>query len=328
MRALWIVVAAASLPACIDPPPTDKKPSEVIGGTMTPEGQFPGVGALYLPSFGAMCTGTLIAPDVVLTAAHCIEPEFIGTDIPGFTLAHDTLTSQPAYTAGTSALQHEMFDIFAEIEPGVGIWYDIGLLFLAEPITSVEPVKLPTTEDGALLAAGMDIEIVGYGRTSNETFDYGVMFNATTDLAEVGTHELRISTPGAPQNCHGDSGGPGLIDFGPGPRVVGVVSRSADGTGECLGGGIDTRVDAYLDWILEHAPQVCVIGDPRCTPDAAPPPPDAAPVLPDADEGNPGDDDGDGGGGCCSSSRGNSAGALGLALVVGLALVRRRRART
>ena len=297
----------------------------MIGGTVTPEGEYPGVGALYMTEFGAAtCTGTLIAPNVVLTAAHCVEPKFIGPDIPGFTLVHDTVSSQPPFTPGMRAVQHPMFDINSDPGAGVGTWYDIALLFLSADITAVQPVPLPTQEQGGQLTSGMQLHLVGYGRTSNETFDTGVMFDAMTDLVTVGTSELQISTPGAPQNCHGDSGGPALYDFGGGFAVVGVVSRSADGTSECLGGGIDTRVDAYLAWIASEAPEVCV--PPACvpaTPDAAPPPPpDAAdPIEPDA--GGPGIDDDDGGG-CCSTSRGDAAGTMLLGLLVGLALFRRR----
>jgi hypothetical protein len=150
------------------------------------------------------------------------------------------------------------------------------------------------------------------------------MFDAMTDLVDVGTSELQLSTPGNPQNCNGDSGGPALYDFGGGLAAVGVVSRSADAGPGCLNGGIDTRVDAYLAWIAQEAPEVCV--PPACvpaTPDAAPPPPDAAdPTQPDA--GGPGIDDDDGGG-CCSTSRGDATGTMLLALFVGLAVFRRPR---
>jgi hypothetical protein len=139
------------------------------------------------------------------------------------------------------------------------------------------------------------------------------MYNATAPLVMAGTAELQISNPGDPQNCYGDSGGPALIDFGSGYRVVGVVSRSADGS-DCTQGGVDTRVDAYLNFIAMEGPEICVPGTDRCTPDAAPPPPDA---------GGPGVD-GDGGG-CCSTSRGAGAGSLLMAVFVGLVTLRRRR---
>ena len=301
LRPPLLAAMLAAAPACVDQLDTATTRQDVIGGAPTAEGAFPGVGALYLEALGgAMCTGTLIAPEVVLTAAHCIEPQFIGPDIPGFTLAHDTLTQPPLVVAGVSATQHPMFDITAEPQPGLTTWYDIGLLFLAEPITSVTPIALPSPEEGAQLAAGTMLALVGYGRTSNDTFDSGVMYDAEAPIVAVGPAELQISNPGQPQNCHGDSGGPALVDLGDGLRVAGVVSRSADLTGECLSGGIDTRVDAYLDFISQTAPTVCV-------------PPDCV-IDP------PGED-----GGCCSTAGGDPTGALVLAITLGLVIRRRRR---
>jgi len=314
-RLLVPAVLALIVPACVGDPDLGTAQGEVIGGQMTPEGQFPGVGALYLPSFGGtMCTGTLIAPDVVLTAGHCVEPLFIGTEIPGFTLAHDTVTSQPAFVPGMRTMQHPMFDIMSDPGTGIGTWYDVGLVFLSEPITSVAPIKLPNAADGAMLTAGTQLKLVGYGRTSNATQDVGVMYDAVAPIVTPGPTELQISNPGDPQNCNGDSGGPALIDLGAGYRVVGIVSRSANGA-ECTQGGVDTRVDAYLDFIYAQT-GVCADGDARCTPDAS------LTGGPDAD---PIDDPGTDGGGCCSTSRGNAAGSALLALAVGLVTLRRRR---
>lgn len=275
---------------------------DVIGGTVTPDGEYPGVGALWLDSLGGIeCTGTLIAPDVVLTAAHCVDPLFIGSEIPGFTLAHDTVATVPEHTAGMSTMPHEMFNIGTDPGTGIGVWYDIAIVKLAEPITSVDPVRLPTPDEAAMLTAGTDLDLVGYGVTVNGSQEVGVMYDAVAPIVAAGPGELQISHPGEPQNCYGDSGGPALVDFGDGYRVVGIVSRSAS-TSECTQGGIDTRVDYYTDWVFTNS-GVCAPGDERCP------------------------DDTDDGGGCCSTSHDDPTGAGILALVVGVALSVRRRAR-
>jgi uncharacterized protein (TIGR03382 family) len=304
LRPSLALAVALVLSGCVDQLDTATTRQDVIGGTPTAEGAYPGVGALYLGSFGgAMCTGTLIAPDVVLTAAHCVDPFFIGGEIPGFTLAHDTRTGTPTVVAGASATQHPSFDLTSNPAPGVTTWYDIAVLFLAEPITSVDPIPLPSPEEATMLAAGGEVALVGYGQTTAASDSIGIKFDALASLVAVGTTELQISSSGQPQNCHGDSGGPALIDLGNGQRVVGVVSRSADLGPDCVAGGIDTRVDAYLDFIAQTAPTVCV-------------PPDCVIDPPDED------------GGCCSTSGGDPAGALVLAITLGLVLGRRRRSTT
>ena len=300
-----IPLAALTAPAVAGPTAT----APVIGGTRTADGAFPGVGAL-LYSFGgqtmAGCTGTLIAPTVVLTAAHCLDPEVTGGLAPsGFTFDHDTVSHSPTpvYPVA-SAMKHAQFDINS-LPGGLGQVYDIGLVFLSTPVTDVAPVRMPTAEQATALAVDTELRIVGYGQTSDaDPNSTGVMFDAATGIRELNSFEMRVSsgTPD-PQNCHGDSGGPALADFDGELRVVGVVSRSYQ-SGQCDNGGVDTRVDAYLPWIAANVPDGLPCGSG---------PAEACPVA---------EDDG----GCCSTGGDRRApGPLAIGAAVAAVLARRRR---
>ena len=304
-RACLLVAAALSPIACVDGgPDVGVRTDQVIGGTVTADGLFPAVGALLYdlgrgPQTG--CTGTLIAPTVVLTAAHCVDPQLGGDALVGFTLSHDTVAATPPMTAVARKVEHAQFDIGANPGAGLSHWFDIGLVFLAAPITDVDPVLLPRPTDAPGLLANADLTIVGYGRTSNQTQDVGVMHDAATKLVSLGDWELQVSMgQGQPQNCHGDSGGPALAELD-GTRVVGVVSRSFDASSQCLNGGVDTRVDAYLDWIFAQMPPAVPCGS-------------GLAAACSTDEG-----------GCCSTSSSAPAGSLALAGVVLAGLRRRRR---
>lgn len=293
--------------------------SEVVGGNVTPPGAFPGVGALMYdmggggpPQFG--CTGTLIAPTVVLTAAHCIDPDLVGNGVPGFTLALDTF-SAPAVVPGAMAIPHEQFDL--EMLPPEGSLseaFDIGLVVLEQPIVEIAPVPMPRPVDAPELVAGLAMQIAGYGATDAQGNGGGVMFDAETVMISIGPTELQVGM-GAPQpqNCYGDSGGPGLATVGGVRRVIGVVSRSFGDGFECNAGGIDTRVDSYLTWIHSKLPAGTVVPCDSGLAEACPEPePDPAPI-----------DEGDAGG-CCSTG-GDGTGSALLAVLLGMLARRRRR---
>ncbi len=310
LPAIVLPLGLLALPACVAEPATDRDSAYVIGGDRTVEGEFPGVGGLVYvfdgqPEFN--CTATLIAPDAVLTAAHCIHPDLFGELIPGFTLALDTTQPGFEFIPGRAKFPHEMFDINVPIDEGLGQFFDVGVVLLERPITSVAPARMPRPDQSADIVAGLDLEIVGYGRTSNQSFDVGVMYDATTSLISINPTELQVGM-GAPQpqNCNGDSGGPGFADLGDGRRIIGIVSRSFSG-GECDMGGVDTRVDAYLSWIHGKVTSGIPCGS----------------GMAEACEGeDPGEEDG----GCCSAG-GDARGSWLLAFVVGaMVLARRRRA--
>jgi V8-like Glu-specific endopeptidase len=224
----------------------------VINGTPTPAGAYPGTGALVIEfdgQYAVGCTGTLIAPDAVLTAAHCLNPIITGGNTPAFTLELDATSVGPSQIiAGASMHPHPMFDI--DNEPtAIGRWYDIGVLLLAEPVPDAAVELLPTPEEAEALAAGTQVGLVGYGLRALGSDEYGVKYDGQATLVQVAEAELLISMPGEQQNCNGDSGGPAFIDLGGGPRLAGVVSRAPDDNLVCDHGGVDTRTDSYLEFI-------------------------------------------------------------------------------
>lgn len=246
---------------------------EIIGGTL--DGNDPAVVAFIAEQNGyggQFCTGTLIAPQTVLTAGHCYYAE--GTT--GFTywvgFGADGNNPQ-AYKQVVQQVRHPQYNATGALEN------DVAVLKLDSPVTGITPIAINTT---SLSTAdiGKNVRHVGYGVY---TFQNGQPVSDSkkrsvdTPLRQVGATQIESGATGK-QTCQGDSGGPGfMITSGSAAeRVAGIVSY---GDQYCQQQGVDTRVDAFASWITStynqwEAPQCG--WDNRCKTGCTPIDPDCA----------------------------------------------------
>jgi hypothetical protein len=219
-----------------------------------------------------MCSSTLIAPDVVILAAHCIDFEYfqisMGIQFDDIELGFSRLSDLSGYAgmpgmgwpADTAfawdAVAHPQFSMF-DLRMGLHKNFDIALIFLDEPILDVALAVLPTVEEAEMVVEGAVVEVVGWGQqTSDATAPAGTVGHKMTGLSVIGQaadYEFQVGVDADDvRKCHGDSGGPSFLDVGgdgDGVRLVGVTSHAYDETDCRETGGVDTRVDYYLDWI-------------------------------------------------------------------------------
>ena len=190
---------------------------EILGG-MPHDGDPSTVYLMTSGRFG--CTGSLVAPRVVLTAMHCVEGGTRGMSI-GVGPRADGSREYARVTA-------------ARTPRGGGFeGNDIAVLLL-DRAGDLTPYALGTDAP----VRGAAIVGVGYGQTSDASRAAGRKYRGTSTIGSVTANEIITS---GPLSCYGDSGGP-LFDAS--GRVIGVVSR---GTASTCGGGrtIYTRVDAH-----------------------------------------------------------------------------------
>jgi secreted trypsin-like serine protease len=208
---------------------------------------FPAVGALIVFDGKAprlACTGTLIAPDVVVTAAHCLRP--LKERLPSFILA-SSIGGARAETSHIAlrVVLHPGFD------PGAakGAMHDLALVFLARRIDAVAPARILSAPETGWLARGREAELVGYGRMSLASDSRGQKGYGRSRVSQLKSQELVVGVAGVAQNCDGDSGGPAFISVHGQRRLVGIVSRSVERIAPCASGTVHTRLDGEAAWI-------------------------------------------------------------------------------
>ncbi|MDL1951106.1 trypsin-like serine protease [Acidobacteria bacterium ACD] len=202
---------------------------------------FPMVGAV-LRNGEMHCSGTVITPRVVLTAAHCV----FGYEV-------SDLTFRLGSNIHIQAEQWRAVSVDVPSEPG-GPKYDdftladdIALIRLDRDV-QVSPARLHagTPPLGDLEGRRTPLTFVGFGFTLADGEKTGSGVKRQTDLAITRSEPRRFFYAGAGNTCQGDSGGPAFVPSRGRLLLVGVTSA---GDRDCLEYGVDTRVDAYAGWI-------------------------------------------------------------------------------
>jgi S1-C subfamily serine protease len=207
-----------------------KSHAKILGGTDSDASQD-AVVSLTFPDGG--CSGTLIAPNLVLTALHCVasidqtgqvgadfDPQSItvsvGADHAVFEGEGDALGVQVFHYDTTSLSQHDIALIVLDRDleaPTAPIRWDP--LQPGDPVTAVGYGVDETGQPTSGRQQRDDLQVVGIGPTVGNL------------IGEVPEGEL-VTNGGV---CHGDSGGPLLDGLG---QVAGVASRVSASEANCV----------------------------------------------------------------------------------------------
>lgn len=270
----------------------------IVNGNAATAGQFPTVVAVQNTG---LCAGTLVAPDVVLTAARCLHPGTLGLADQDEVTARtrvvlDTIDVSDGSTGGGRV-------IAARATVAIG-WFglshdpDVGLVFLGEAVTDRAPTPINLAPADAL--TGVAVTMIGFGRGAGGNPGH-LLYTAPKASVSCAAFTLNnalflcFDQRLGPGLCDGDAGGPALAEIDGVTRVVGIASFADD---DCAEVGVYMRTDALVtrDFLAAQVPELVPVPQP------------APPVALEPEDG-------------CNAGGGGLGGGLALGV---LALLRRR----
>jgi len=244
--------------------PAQTSDDEIINGA-TNKGD-PAVIAIYGQvdgqEGGALCTSTLIAPRVLLTAAHCVADQMFKGPAK-FSAILGTDLRDKANTKVVKVKEVRWDKEFNDKALASG--HDIAVAILETPITDIAPIPF-NTKPLTKASNGQPLRITGYGLANgNEQIGIGgggdkssagikrvaktKQISVTDVTVEIGSKSPIGWIWGEANICSGDSGGPVLAKVDGVETIIGVNSYGMIG---CIGSAHSTRVDVYADFVKKN----------------------------------------------------------------------------
>merc|ERR1719508_81696 len=229
--------------------PLSRGGGRIVGGTEASPGEFPHQIALLRGGVGGslMCGGSLVAPNMVVTAGHCCDGQSasrLGVRVGNHHLYEDDPDQMDI--AVSKVILHEDYDSWT-------IYNDIRLLELSGEAdfssSVIGAISLPS--DGKEYSAGTMCTVSGWGTTSEGGSLGSTLMKVTVPV--VSDDDCRAAygqsgvDEGGKDSCQGDSGGPFMC----GSELSGVVSWGY-GCAEAGFPGVYTQTSYFISWLNSH----------------------------------------------------------------------------
>lgn len=213
----------------------------------------PNVGVLLYEEGGqkvGLCSGTLIAPDVFLTAGHCTAY------LSSLGINDVWVSFDPVFNDSSTIISGTYFTDPAYYTPSFSAESDLAVVVLDQDVTGIEPAVLPTlglfSQMGPRGLRNQQFTAVGYGDVQPSIghgqpvfSDFGTRRAAVSTFSALNKNWLRLSGNDATGNggtCFGDSGGPNFLGADSNETNI-IAGITVTGDVMCLATNVDLRLD-------------------------------------------------------------------------------------
>lgn len=243
VTALVTVLALAIGPGQVETPPPELSP-HVYGGEAVDD-PMELLEVVGLQVGASLCTGTVVAPDLVLTAAHCLDG---APPLPTIRVFFGNDLEEPLGGGGLAISDYGLHPEYCPEDCDTDI-YDIGYVRLVNEVQLdfAEPLVDPE-QYVQLVSEGTEVRIVGFGQ--DEEGNQGFKREVVAPIRSFSDSGAEFLAGGdGKDSCNGDSGGPALLTLPNGDRkLLGILSRGFD----CGEGGIYGSPYPALCWVRDE----------------------------------------------------------------------------
>ena len=211
------VLALSAAPTFTAPP---APPVPIYGGDVVEKGAWPGVVAISVGNF--LCTGTLVSPNIIFTAAHCLDNN---PDVSSIVVRRGDDINFPV--TPIKAVAYGADPEFCGEDTCKEDIHDYGFIVLASSqtdLTSFPRAIADQDEWDELMGVDKKITIVGYGLNEGEIT--GIKRQVEVPITQFSKSGLEFQAGGMGfDSCQGDSGGPAFVKLGDEWLLAGITSR-------------------------------------------------------------------------------------------------------
>lgn len=235
---------------------SEKFSTQIIGGNVVTNTNYTSkfVVGLFAPRFGS-CSGVIIAPDLILTAAHCIPP-----NPKALTVIFDTNLNTASQLNMRAVINAKVTPYWNPNTPKNKNKGDLALVRIQGDLPhGYRPAPLLTNPQ--FLGNNSLTLIAGFGLSSynRQASTSGVLRETFTPISQMNYSETEVllSQIDGRGTCSGDSGGPAFILINGIYYVWGITSH---GDNDCVTFGVYTNLVVYVRWIQKTAVELRLKG--------------------------------------------------------------------